>query len=703
MKKHILKSLLVLLLVLPTFINVEAQQSKGKNTTQKDQLDRSIRPKPGPAPVINIGKYETFKLANGLQVFVVENNKIPRVTYSLLIDYTPVQEGDVAGLSELTGQMLRTGTTNLTKDQLDEEIDFIGANISTSSTGIYASGLKKHNDKILQLMSDILLNPSFNPEEMEKIKTRTISELETAKNEPATISDRVSKKLMYGEAHPYGESMLEKTVKNINTDMCKAFYSSYFRPQISYLAVVGDITLAEAKAAVEKYFGGWQQSEVKKEELPLTAQPQHDVVAISDRPDAVQTTLNVCYPVLLRPGSDDAIKARVTNTILGGGSFRLFNNLREKHGFTYGAYSSLVADKYIGRFEAGAEVRNSVTDSAVNEILFEMKRIRDEEVPQDELSLVKNYMSGGFALSLENPQTVANFAINTARYNLPSDYYVNYLKNLASVSAQDVKAMAQKYIQPENAYIVAVGKASEIADRLKPFAGQSSIRYFDFEGKEYDPNKKVKAAPTGMTAEDVNNAYINAIGGSKVLAKVKDITMNATTSMQGMTIGFDIYRKAPNKYMMKIGAGDMVFQKIIFNGTEGVMISPMGGENKKMEGAELEDMKLESMLFPELNYASNGVKLKLDGIETLESGDAYKVVLTMPSGKESTRYFDVNSSLLVKEISEQGTSEFSDYREINKIKFPFKLKQSMGPQSIDLTVLTIKVNDKINDDLFEIK
>jgi hypothetical protein len=280
---------------------------------------------------------------------------------------------------------------------------------------------------------------------------------------------------------------------------------------------------------------------------------------------------------------------------------------------------------------------------------------------------------------------------------------VNYLKNLASVSAQDVKAMAQKYIQPENAYIVAVGKASEIADRLKPFAGQSSIRYFDFEGKEYDPNKKVKAAPTGMTAEDVNNAYINAIGGSKVLAKVKDITMNATTSMQGMTIGFDIYRKAPNKYMMKIGAGDMVFQKIIFNGTEGVMISPMGGENKKMEGAELEDMKLESMLFPELNYASNGVKLKLDGIETLESGDAYKVVLTMPSGKESTRYFDVNSSLLVKEISEQGTSEFSDYREINKIKFPFKLKQSMGPQSIDLTVLTIKVNDKINDDLFEIK
>lgn len=703
MKKQIVKIILVLLLVLPTFINAEAQQKKAKATDKKEQLDRSIRPKPGPAPVINIGKYETFKLANGLQVFVVENNKIPRIAYSLLIDYTPVKEGELAGLADITGQMLRTGTTSLSKDQLDEEIDFIGANISTSSTGIYASGLKKHNEKILQLVSDILLNPSFNSEELEKLKTRTISALETSKNEPGAISERVSKKLMYGEDHPYGESMLEKTVKNINADMCKAYYGSYFRPQISYLAVVGDITLAEAKAAIEKYFGAWQQTEVKKDELPVPAQPKNAVVAISDRPDAVQTTLNVCYPVLLKPGTEDAIKARVTNTILGGGSFRLFNNLREKHGFTYGAYSSLVADKYIGRFEANTEVRNSVTDSAVNEILFEMKRMRDELVPDDELSLVKNYMSGGFALGLENPQTVANYAINTARYNLPADYYVNYLKNLAAVSADDVKAMAQKYIQPDNAYIVAVGKASEIAPRLKTFAGQSKIRYFDFEGKEYDPDKKVKPAPAGMTAEDVNNAYINAIGGTKALSKVKDLTMNATTSMQGMAIGFDIYRKAPNKYMMKIGAGDMVFQKIIFNGTEGMMISPMGGENKKMEGEELENMKLESMIFPELNYASNGIKIKLDGIETIESGDAFRVTLTNPTGKESVRFFDVNTNLLMKEISDQGTVEYSDYREVNKIKFPFKLKQAMGPQSIDLNVLTIKVNDKLSDDLFEVK
>jgi zinc protease len=703
MKKQIIKSLLVTLLILPSFITSQAQQAKVAKQQQKEQLDRSVRPNPGPAPVINIGKYETFTLDNGLQVFVVENNKIPRVTYSLILDYTPVQEGNVAGLADLTGQMLRTGTTTLSKEQLDEEVDFIGASLSTYSTGMYGSGLKKHNEKLLQLMSEVLLNPSFNEEELAKLTTRTISALQTAKDEPSEISDRVTRKLLYGENHPYGEAMIEKTVKNINTDMCKAFYSTYFRPQISYLAVVGDITPEEAKVAVEKYFGKWQRTEVKTEELPVPPVPSSPVVAISDRPDAVQTTLSIGYPVQLKPGSDDAIKARVTNTILGGGTFRLYDNLREKHGFTYGAYSRLSADKYVGNFQASTEIRNSVTDSALNEILSEMKRIREEQVGQTELSLVKNYIAGGFALSLENPQTVANFAINTARYKLPADYYVNYLKNIAAVSSEDVKAMAQKYILPGNTYIVAVGKASEIVPKLQPFAGTKPIRYFDFEGKEYDPSKKVKAAPAGMTAEDVITGYVNAIGGAKVLGKVKDVAMNATTTMQGMTIGFDIFRKAPDKYMMKIGAGDMVFQQITFNGTDGSMYSPMGGENKKMEGEELENMKLEAQLFPELNYAKNGVKLQLEGIETLESGEAFKVIVTNPTGKQSTRYFDTKTNLLIKEINEEGTAELSDYREVSKIKFPFKIKQSMGPQTIDLNVLSIKVNSKLSDDLFILK
>lgn len=678
-------------------------QVKSTKKTSQPALDRSVKPLPGPAPVINIGKYESFELDNGLKVFVVENNKIPRVSYSLIIDYNPLPEGEVTGLADITGQMLRKGTTNLPKDQLDEEIDFIGATLSTSATGLNGSALKKHNNKLLELMADVLMNPSFQDEELEKIKTQTISGLEASKNEPSAISDRIGKLLVYGPTHPYGESMTEKTVKTITIDQCKAFYQGFFRPQIAYMAVVGDITTAEAKELLTKYFSKWEKQEVPEMVFPMPEMPANNVVALVDRPDAVQTTLSISYPVEYKPGNPDAIKARVANTILGGGTFRLFKNLREEKAFTYGAYSRLSADKLAGKFEVSTEVRNSVTDSAINEILIEMKRLREESVPQEELDLVKNYLTGSFALSLEQPQTVANFAINTARYGLSADYYVNYLKNLAAVTSDDVKEMSMKYIIPDKAYILAVGKASDIAVKLDKYTDGKPIRYFDFQGNEYDPNKKVKPAPVGMSAADVNKAFITAMGGEKALLKIKDITMMATSSMQGMTIGFDTYRKAPDKYLMKIGAGEMVFQQIAYDGTTAKMVSPMGGENKTLEGKELEDMKFEAMMNIELQYEKLGIKLVLEGIEEINDVETYRVLITYPTGKETTRFFDVNNGLLVREISDQGIGEFSDYREVNGVKFPYSISQQMGPQTIKLSVLSIKINSKLKDELFSIK
>lgn len=700
MKKYIALAFTITLLA--AAINGSAQVKSTKKTSQP-ALDRSVKPLPGPAPVINIGKYETFELDNGLKVFVVENNKIPRVSYSLIIDYNPLPEGEYTGLADITGQMLRKGTTNLPKDQLDEEIDFIGASLSTSATGLYGSSLKKHNNKLLELMADVLMNPSFQNEELEKIKTQTISGLEASKNEPSAISDRIGKLLVYGPTHPYGESMTEKTVKNITIDQCKAFYQGFFRPQIAYMAVVGDITTAEAKELLTKYFSKWEKQEVPEIVFPMPEMPANNIVALVDRPDAVQTTLSISYPVDYKPGNPDAIKARVANTILGGGTFRLYNNLREEKAYTYGAYSRLSADKLAGKFEVSTEIRNSVTDSAINEILFEMKRLREESVPQSELDLVKNYLTGSFALSLEQPQTVANFAINTARYGLSADYYVNYLKNLAAVSSDDVKEMAIKYIIPDKAYILAVGKTSEIAGKLDKYTNGKPIRHFDFEGKEFDPNKKVKPAPAGMTAADVNKAYITAMGGEKTLLKIKDLTMMATSSMQGMTIGFDFYRKAPDKYLMKVGAGEMVFQQIAYDGTTAKMVSPMGGENKTLEGKELEDMKFEATTNLELQYEKLGIKLMLEGIEEINSVETYRVLITYPTGKETTRFFDVNTGLLIREISDQGISEFADYREVYGVKFPYSISQQMGPQTIKLSVLSIKVNSKLKDDLFSIK
>lgn len=701
MKKQISIIIAIAIMALPALL--QAQTKSKKNKAETRELDRSIMPEAAPAPTINIGQYESFELDNGLKVFVVENHKIPRISYSLVLDYDPVPEGELAGLADVTGQLLRAGTTHMSKDQLDEEVDFIGARLSTSSSGIYASSLKKHNEKLLTLMADVVMNPAFEQEELTKIQTQAISGLKSQQDDAGAISNRISGQLIYGKNHPYGEFVTEKSIGNLTPEHCREFYQMFFRPNVGYLAIVGDITLAEARSLVQKHFGSWEKGEVMNFVPETPVAPKRPVVAIVDRPGAVQSALRVGYPVNLKPGSPDVIPARVMNTLLGGGSFRLFNNLREDKAYTYGAYSQLSADKLTGKFMVTTEVRNSVSDSAINEIFYEMSRLGKEPVGTEELELVKNYLNGNFALSLENPQTVAGFAISTARYGLPDDYYANYMKNLSAVTADDVMAVANTYIKPENVYILAVGKAKDIAPRLMQFNGGAPIQYYDFDGNEYDPDKKIKPVPEGVTAESVNQMYIDAIGGEKALKKVKDVTIMATTSMQGMTLGFDFYHKAPNKYLMQVGAGEMVLQKLTFDGTHGKVSSPMGGESQDLEGATLEDLKISATLNAELFYPQLGVSLALDGMEEVNGADAYRLMINYPSGTQTTAFIDVATGLKVKEINEQGVSTFGDYREVNGVKFPFALSQQLGPENMELNVLNVKVNTKLKDDLFKIE
>jgi predicted Zn-dependent peptidase len=706
MKTKILSFLFIVLISLPLAAQVSKKQTKKVTTPvpePKEVLDRSKRPEPAPAPIIKIGEAESFVLANGLKVFVVENHKIPRISYQLVLDYDPVLEGEDAGYIDFSGQLMRTGTTTRSKDQIDEAIDFIGARLNTSASGLYASCLTRHNEALLEIMSDIIKNASFKQDELEKIRTQTLSALEADKNEPSTISDKVGKKLLFGANHPYGESETEKSVKNITLEKCDNFYKTYFKPNIGYLAIVGDINMKDAQSLVEKYLGDWQQGEVPKNRFMTPKPPAKTVVAIVDRPNAVQSTIEVGYPVDLKPGSTDEMGVKVMNTVLGGGSFRLFNNLREKHGWTYGAYSQLRSDRIISSFSASAEVRNPVTDSAYTQILYEMNRLRTEPVGTDELNGIKNYLSGNFGRSLENPSTVANFAINTARYNLPKDYYATYLGRLDAINATDVQMMAQKYLRPDNAYLLTVGKAEEIAPKLKAFSKTGEIQYYDVDGNWYDPSKKLKPAPEGVSAETVINKYIEAIGGVKKIKKIKDATIEASAGMQGRSIEMKMYFKLPEKFLMQIGSGAMVFGKQIYNTGKGVSISPMSGETKPMEAEELEMAKEQAMLIPEIDYATLGIKAELLGVEESDGKDYYKVQITRPNGKKDTDYYDVATNLKVKTEGEMANAEYGDYRPVEGVLFPFSLTQSAGQQSLKFTVTSMTVNTKLKDDLFEIK
>ncbi len=666
------------------------------------QIDRTKRPQPGPAPEVKIGNADSFLLSNGLKVYVVENHKLPSIAFSLVVDRDPIVEGKNAGYVSAAGQLLRTGTKNRTKDKLDEEIDFLGADLSTSATGIYASGLSKHADKIMAIVSDIILNPDFKQEELEKIRKQTLSGLAYQKDDPDAIANRVGSAIMFGKEHPYGEMDIEESVKSVTLEMCNKYIETYFRPNISYLAIVGDITKAKAKTLIEKYLSKWEKKDVPQNSFPTPKAPIVNKVSLVDRANSVQSVISVCYPVELPIGSEDAMKTKVANLILGGSaSGRLFMNLRESKAYTYGAYSNLNADKVIGSFSASTKVRNVVTDSAITEVMNEMKKIRNEKVSEAELQNAKNLLSGDFIRSLEKPATVANFAINIARYNLPKDYYKNYLKNLNAVTVEDVQNIAKKYIKPNNAYVVVVGSGEEVAKNISKFSVSGKVDYFDIYGEKYDPN--VKKAPAGLTAEQVLNKYVEAIGGKENILKVKDRVTKMSGQMQGMNITMTQSLKAPNKShsLIDFGVGQQV---IIFDGEKGKM-SAMGQE-QQLPADQIEQMKLGSM-YAMLEYAERGIKTDLSGKETINNKEAYSIVLTYPSGKKTTNYYDINTGFLIRQLSMQGTAvqtiDFDDYRDVLGVKYAYKMSVGTPNGPLDLITTSIEINTGLADSLFEVK
>ncbi|MFN7118795.1 MAG: M16 family metallopeptidase, partial [Saprospiraceae bacterium] len=581
------KLIFIINLVLLTSYSVQAQEDF-----------RRFAPPAAPAPKIQIGTYQEFTLANGLRVIVVENHKLPQVSFQVFVDVPPLKEGDYAGTASIAGQLLKSGTKTKTKAQIDQSVDFIGASLSTSASGVSGSSLTRHREKLLALMADVLLNPSFPAAEFDKIKKQTLSGLAYSKEDPNTIASNVAQVLRYGKNHPYGELTTETTVENVTLDRVKKYYQTYFKPNISYFIVTGDIKPAEAKLLAEKYFGKWLKAEVKRDAVALPAQPDSVKVAFVNKTGAVQSIINITYPVNLKPGPPDAIRARLANSILGAGSFgsRLFQNIREDKGYSYGAYSSLSPDPHVGSFSAGAAVRNEVTDSAITQFLYEMKRLQDEKVSDAELTQFKNIITGGFARSLEEPGTIAQFALNTARYKLPKDYYATYLQKLSSVSADDVMTMAKQFITPEKAYIIVVGDKNAVADKLKPFDANGEIDYYDNYGNKI----QVMSSAADMTAEKVIDRYVEAIGGKEKLAAVNDVTMKMTASVQGMSLETIYRQKAPNKLYTSTTMNGMVMQEQKFDGTNGV--AAQMGQKQKLEGKDLESLKTQAVLFSEAKY-----------------------------------------------------------------------------------------------------
>jgi zinc protease len=431
-------------------------------------VDRSKPPVPGPSPVLNVLDADTFTLSNGIKVLVVENHKASKVQVSYTIDRTPFPEGKKAGLFEMLGAMLKEGTAKKSKAAFDEETDLIGATVTIGANGGYTSALTKYFEHAVELFAEALMYPSFQAESLEKNRAQFIQLLKANEKNTSAISGRVVNALNFGITHPYGEFATESTYANITLVDVKNAYKKYFTPDRGYLVFVGDINAARARQLAQTYFGSWKGSKLTLLSPTVPAIRKKTEINIVDVPNAVQTEITITHPISYRKNSPDYFSLLVANEILGGGAqSRLFKNLREAHGFTYGAYSTVQHDRFgCGTFSASASVRNEVADSAVQELIRELQNIRQGKISDEDLKDVKNSLSGKFALSLEDPAKVGEFALDIAIEKLPRDFYRNYLNRINAVTVEDIQNAAKKYFQVDKARIILAGKADDFRSSL---------------------------------------------------------------------------------------------------------------------------------------------------------------------------------------------------------------------------------------------
>ena len=398
------------------------------------QIDRSKAPEPGPAPTVQFGNFEKFTMDNGLRVILVEDHDRPVVNFNITFVVDPFVEGDKAGESSFFGDLWGRGTVNRTAEQLNKEVDFLGATFRTSSRSIGFMTLTKYTDKMMEILSDVLYNPTFPEEELDKIKDQALGGLKMSRTSPGSILDNILTATVYPDGHAYSDIMTEATVDAITTDDCREYYENYIIPNSAILVIVGDMNIKEARSICNKYLSKWEKGEILTHEDPAVNRPEGIEVVFSPKDGAVQSTIEMMAPITLVPGSEDLMALSIANAIYGGGGFdaKLFRNLRETHGYTYGVYSNINDDEISGSFYAGGDVNGNATDSSFVQMRYELQNMMDGDYTEDDLEKFKTMYAGSFSRSLESSGNIANYAYMIERYNLPEDYYATYLQRLES-------------------------------------------------------------------------------------------------------------------------------------------------------------------------------------------------------------------------------------------------------------------------------
>ncbi len=447
----------------------------------------------GRAPVnktilsVKLPKAEEATLSNGMRVMLLENHKVPTFTMQMVIlSGGLADKPDYRGLAQFTATLLREGTTTRSSKDIAEQVDALGATLVAGSglasitTNVSTSGLVENLDQTLDIFADVVRNPTFPQAEVDKYRTRTLQSLQVQRSSPQFLAQEQFSRAIYGN-HPGAlvAPPAESLKKLLSKDLME-FHSANYRPNNAILAITGDVTLKEIMPKLEKVFGDWKRGDVPSVSIPQAPEQSAQHIFLIDRPGSVQTVLMLGNLGIERT-SNDYFPLLLADRILGGGpAARLFLNLREDKGYTYGAYSSFSGSKFRGTWVSSSEVRTEVTEGAMKEFMYELKRLRDEKVTADELENAKRAIIGSFALSLEQPQGLLQNIITQKLYGLPADYWDTYPQKVAAVTVDDVQRVAQKYVDLDKIQIVAVGDASKARDVLAKYG---KVELYDTDGK----------------------------------------------------------------------------------------------------------------------------------------------------------------------------------------------------------------------------
>jgi len=675
-------------------------------TLVAQQIDRSQRPEADLAPEISFPPYTTFILDNGLKVFFVEDPR-PLVTMRLLVRGGNAVAGEQTGLGDAVADLLTKGSGENSAQKFAEKIDFVGGSILASASedaiSLRASGLKKYIEAIAGLFAQVILEPRFPETELTKYKALQIDGLEASKKQADFIADYAVSKVLYGNA-PFARMPTKEDINSISRDALLDYHKTSFSPKNSTLALVGNFSPEEAKEFVEKYFADWKSASKAPQLLSGGVKIGNQKIVLVDRPTSVQSAVRIVGP---GPGytDHDRTRAFLVNSIFGGGTGlgnRLAMNLRETHGWTYSPYSYFTANLFGGSFVAAADVRNSVTDSAIGEIIRELERMVGERVLAEELNLNVQSSVGNYLMSLANPERTAARVQNIDFYGLPSDYYDKLVDVYTTTTADDILGIARKYFQKEDMAVVVVGKASEIREDLERF-GEVTLWNEDLE-----PIRTVSATQVGIDANDAWEKMLDAMGGKAQLQSVTALSMEGAAvlnagpqKLQGTYKMVQAYR---NKEFVELtaqfsGQSMTLFQKFT-NETTAAQIQQ--GQKIPMSDEDVQKQIAAAHIMVEawLNELKGGVELQglkeIDGVE-------YLVVEVNREGVDEHVYYIHSQTFLPYRIEAGETVViYSDWKEIDGgIMQPDGLTIQFGQVEIGVSNISYTVNGTVDEKIFQ--